>query len=58
VQAATGSVVLRAGMHRIRLSTDTAKSGPSESGLGLEWQGPGILLSDVPDSALFRAAQR
>jgi len=51
-QAAVGSMVLRRGLHRFDLSAERA---PGESTLALKWEGPGILLSDVPDAA-FRHA--
>lgn len=48
-QAAVGSVVLRKGLHRVELSAERV---PGEGTLALKWEGPGILLSDVPDAAL------
>ncbi len=48
-QAALGSAVLRKGLHRIEL---TAERAPGDGTLALKWEGPGMLLSDVPDTAL------
>ena len=52
MQAAVGSMVLRKGLHRLALSAERA---PGQSAFALKWEGPGILLSDVPDSALKHA---
>ncbi len=50
VQAARGTIGLKAGLHAIRIAiTDTAGPG----GFGLRWEGPGIPLADVPATALF-----
>lgn len=54
VQQASGSIVLRAGLHRIVVSM-THTQGPQA--LSLKWQGPGIQLQDVPAQNLFHAAQ-
>jgi hypothetical protein len=54
VQQASGSVVLRAGLHRIRVSM-THTQGPEV--LSLKWQGPEIPLADVPAQNLFHAEQ-
>jgi hypothetical protein len=54
VQAARGSIGLKAGLHAIRIAiTDT--EGPY--GFGLRWEGPGVPLAEVPASALFHPAQ-
>jgi len=49
VQAATGSIGLRAGRHAIRIAM-THTPGPSD--FAVKWQGPGLALSDIPASAL------
>lgn len=48
VQEATGSVVLRAGFHRITVSMTHSQGEPS---LLLKWQGPGFPLQNVPSQA-------
>ena len=48
VQAATGSIGLRAGRHAIRIAM-THTTGPSD--FAVKWQGPGLALSDIPSSA-------
>ncbi len=49
MQAATGSIGLRAGRHAIRIRM-THTTGPSD--FAVKWQGPGLPLSDIPASAL------
>jgi hypothetical protein len=49
VQAASGSLALRAGRHAIRVQM-THTAGPND--FALKWQGPGLPLSDIPASAL------
>ena len=50
VQAARGSIGLKAGLHPIRIDiTDTDGTG----GFGLRWEGPGVPLAEVPAGALF-----
>jgi hypothetical protein len=52
VQKTAGSVVLRAGLHHIRVvMTHTLGS----QALSLKWQGPGIPLEDVPNGDLLHA---
>ena len=49
VQAATGSIGLRAGRHAIRISM-THTAGPND--FAVKWQEPGLTLSDIPATAL------
>ncbi len=49
VQAATGSIGLRAGRHRIRVAMTHSIGG---NDFALKWQGPGLPLSDIPAAAL------
>jgi len=53
VQAARGSIGLKAGLHPIRIAI-TDIEGPD--GFALKWEGPGVQQSDVPAAALFHAA--
>ncbi len=48
VQAATGSAVLRKGLHRFAL---TAERAAGSGTLAVQWEGPGFLPSSVPLSA-------
>ena len=54
VQMATGSVGLRAGLHRLRVSM-TQSSG--DDAFAVEWQGPGLPLTPIATSQLFSASQ-
>lgn len=54
VQEAKGSIGLKKGKHAIRVSV-TATVG--EDAFRLQWEGPGIELSDVPASVLFHSAR-
>jgi len=47
VQAARGSIGLRAGRHAIRVAM-TLTTGASD--FAVKWQGPGLALSDIPAS--------
>ena len=49
IQAATGSIGLRAGRHAIRIQM-THSTGPSD--FAVKWQGPGVPLSEIPPNAL------
>jgi hypothetical protein len=55
VQAARGSIGLKAGLHAVRIAI-TETEGPY--GFDLRWEGPGLTLSDVPAAALFHDAKR
>ncbi len=54
VQLATGSIGLSAGKHKIRISM-THTTGPD--GFAVKWEGPGVLLSDIPTAALASSCQ-
>ena len=53
VQAARGSIGLKAGLHPIGIAITDAEGA---DGFALKWEGPGMTLADVPAAALFHAA--